>query len=280
MNLRTILHVSLLFSFLTAVVMMTNAQENEFVFNKKVNYQVTFLSDSTDENSRQTMPAELLLNDTNSLFWFLNKSIKDEELTKPNAFPSPSIGFAPGLVNNENYVILKNKDGEITVYDEYSGSDLRKLMQINVYKERINPEDWQLTEETDTVMGLAVQKAVLQFGGRTWEAFFAPELPIADGPYKFNGLPGLILRIQDRTKSWVFEAQDIKEVDQKVVVNNKKDLKVVPIEKKELYSQRRKFQQDQVFARQGEGDGGIESAENRKQAEERIKKDNNWIELN
>lgn len=37
----------------------------------------------------------------------------------------------------------------------------------------------------------------MNFGGRIWTAWFAPEIKIADGPYKFSGLPGLILKLED-----------------------------------------------------------------------------------
>jgi hypothetical protein len=40
-------------------------------------------------------------------------------------------------------------------------------------------------------------------------AWFAPELPYSDGPYKFNGLPGLIVKIADTRNQYVFELLSI-----------------------------------------------------------------------
>ena len=37
----------------------------------------------------------------------------------------------------------------------------------------------------------------MPFGGRIWTAWFAPEIKTSDGPYKFLGLPGLILKLED-----------------------------------------------------------------------------------
>ena len=54
-----------------------------------------------------------------------------------------------------------------------------------------------------------VQKASCDFGGRRWEAWFTPEIPYSEGPYKFCGLPGLILNIADTDGHYVFELLSI-----------------------------------------------------------------------
>ena len=57
--------------------------------------------------------------------------------------------------------------------------------------------NWEIRPEFSTIIGYHVQKAVTSFGGRKWIAWFCAEIPIPDGPYKFRGLPGLILKIED-----------------------------------------------------------------------------------
>ena len=40
-------------------------------------------------------------------------------------------------------------------------------------------------------------------------AWFAPDLPYSDGPYKFNGLPGLIVKISDTRNQFIFEMKSV-----------------------------------------------------------------------
>lgn len=61
-----------------------------------------------------------------------------------------------------------------------------------------NPILWILENDRRTVGGLPLQKATAVFGGREWTAWFTSEIPFQEGPYKFRGLPGLIVEISDR----------------------------------------------------------------------------------
>ena len=51
-----------------------------------------------------------------------------------------------------------------------------------------------------------VQMATVEFAGRKYSAWFTTELPLPYGPYKFGGLPGLILKIEDAEKQFLWEA--------------------------------------------------------------------------
>jgi GLPGLI family protein len=47
------------------------------------------------------------------------------------------------------------------------------------------------------------------FRERSYTAFFSPKIPISDGPFKFSGLPGLILKIASDDGYITFEAINI-----------------------------------------------------------------------
>lgn len=69
--------------------------------------------------------------------------------------------------------------------------------------------DWEMTEKSDTLMGMVVYQATTLYGGRLYKAWYAPEIPISDGPYVFSGLPGLIIKVADERDWYVFELKSI-----------------------------------------------------------------------
>ena len=57
--------------------------------------------------------------------------------------------------------------------------------------------EWQLGSEKKQIAGHICTKATASFRGRNYTAWFAEDIQIADGPWKFKGLPGLLLEISD-----------------------------------------------------------------------------------
>lgn len=56
---------------------------------------------------------------------------------------------------------------------------------------------WELKDEWKEFAGYMVRRAECSFRGRDYVAWFAPEIPVSDGPWKFSGLPGLIVEVYD-----------------------------------------------------------------------------------
>lgn len=78
------------------------------------------------------------------------------------------------------------------------------------YAERLPAFEWQILSESKDILGYKCQKALGEFRGRKYIAWFAPSILISDGPWKFCGLPGLILAVEDTDKYFVFTCIDIK----------------------------------------------------------------------
>ena len=49
-------------------------------------------------------------------------------------------------------------------------------------------------------------------------AWFAPDIPIKRGPWRFNGLPGLILKLYDTDRFYTFEAVSLKNVNEPMML--------------------------------------------------------------
>lgn len=91
--------------------------------------------------------------------------------------------FVPEIVQNI-------PEGLLTVTDQ-------AVVTIGTYTEPFGEIEWNLTGETDTFGGYPVSAATGSYGGREWKVWFTEEIPVAFGPWKFAGLPGLILKAQD-----------------------------------------------------------------------------------
>ena len=72
--------------------------------------------------------------------------------------------------------------------------------------------NWKILPEKEKIGEFNVQKATTSIFGRTWTAWFVPEIPIQDGPYKFHGLPGMIVKVADAKNTHVFELKAIKKL--------------------------------------------------------------------
>ncbi|RYG22346.1 MAG: GLPGLI family protein [Chitinophagaceae bacterium] len=72
--------------------------------------------------------------------------------------------------------------------------------------------NWKISKDTATFSGVKCQKATAYFKGRNWTAWFAPEMPFQSGPWKLNGLPGLIIEAIDETKTVHFQFAGIDNV--------------------------------------------------------------------
>lgn len=61
-------------------------------------------------------------------------------------------------------------------------------------------------KEPWTICGYECQKATCHWRGRDYVAWFTAAIPVSAGPWKFGGLPGLIMKISDLNNDYSWEA--------------------------------------------------------------------------
>lgn len=76
-------------------------------------------------------------------------------------------------------------------------------------EEDLEMPSWNILDSTKNILGYDCVFATTEYRGRTWNVWFAPEIPIGDGPWKLCGLPGLILKAEDSKGHYVYEASHI-----------------------------------------------------------------------
>ena len=72
--------------------------------------------------------------------------------------------------------------------------------------------NWKISDDTASFEGLLCQKATTHFKVGIYTAWFSPDMPFHAGPWKLNGLPGIILDAYDAKKEVVFQFDGIEKV--------------------------------------------------------------------
>lgn len=122
---------------------------------------------------------------------------KSDSLKMNNGLPMLSSGF-----ENQFYIkkdLLNSKISKVITNGQFS-----YLLPI---EESLK---WEISSEKKKIGIYNSQKATVTYGGRNWTAWFTNEIPINDGPYVFNGLPGLIIAITDNNGDYNFGLVQVK----------------------------------------------------------------------
>lgn len=248
-------------------------------FETKIVYEIAYVRDSTNVESISNSSALLLYNDSISLFEGMETSRWDS--VHYLVFDSnEKKRLMSQLSYNSDFVykIIKDK-GRITTYDLLYG-DINDSRGIGFYYNEPIPE-WSLLSDTMTISGFVCQKATTELGGRHWTAWFAPEIPIEDGPYKFAGLPGLIIQVYDRQKYWVFNFKEIVRGNFVSTLEGQEGYQ--SIRSKKMFLEAKRKYLANVFEMQEQRTGRVFSPETRaivkERLEQNVRNDNNWIEL-
>jgi GLPGLI family protein len=73
----------------------------------------------------------------------------------------------------------------------------------------LNNFKWKITSEKAKIQNFNCKKATITFRGRFYEVWYTEDIPIRNGPWKFCGLPGLIIKVKDSKSDFVYEMTGI-----------------------------------------------------------------------
>ncbi|WP_316798219.1 GLPGLI family protein [Pedobacter frigidisoli] len=96
--------------------------------------------------------------------------------------------------------------------NEHKMFSKEKLLNNYLIEEPASQIDWKILKDTMTLSGIPCQKATADFKGRKWIAWYATEIPFQSGPWKLNGLPGLIIEACDEKREVKFEFAGLENV--------------------------------------------------------------------
>lgn len=174
------------------------SQTERYIYQAEVNPDTINLVNMKVENTLLDIKGNqsLFISESKLLRDSLTTVLKQQGITETKRSKKDKSEF-PKLPNGKSiqptffdYFITKNKDDKSVNFVENIGSK-------QVYYQEDRKMNWDIATQVSDFNSYKVQKATMKFGGRTWTAWFAPEIKISDGPYKFFGLPGLILKLED-----------------------------------------------------------------------------------
>lgn len=258
------------------------SQEILHSYDYEIDYRLDYQTDTNNASSRKQEFMKLFWSKGQSLF-LQDRSYRTDSVLyfhqREKANTISSSGIKIGLVNKFAYRILKGRDS-ITTYDPVFGKDINGYTVIYKYNEPKSDLKWEFSRDTMTIAGHLCNSATVEFGGRTWKAYYSTDIPIDDGPYKFCGLPGLIFKISDQSGTWDFSLIRFKELHSKkeIAINFQKGLIFQNSSKEELLRKRMDFQQNLLPHLRTIYDSDLEEGIKTRYLDQ-LKTDNNWIEI-
>ncbi|ASZ12981.1 GLPGLI family protein [Chitinophaga pendula] len=109
--------------------------------------------------------------------------------TQASVFSLDSIHSVPNVSTIGNVVFaVKDDKNNYTCREKFGASEF-------LFKGNTAELDWDVTKETAVVNGFKCLKAMLK-NSPDVAAWFAPDIPIGNGPGIYYGLPGLVIKVQ------------------------------------------------------------------------------------
>ena len=209
---------------LLCVVLGANAKKEREYPRAKIkvgyNYYNKFLRGNDGVVVEKKTPFILLANQEQSKFYCPSTEYRDSLLSTPSGrakerqmFDAAAAAYVQnrdrsvmdGVVYHSRIYVTKNFAKSVsTTYDQAG------MGECGYYNEPFSEIDWLIVEDsTKTILDYQCIMARTDYHGRKWTVWFTPEIPMQDGPWKFCGLPGLIMEASDSSGQHSFTATGI-----------------------------------------------------------------------
>ncbi|MGI9652345.1 GLPGLI family protein [Chryseobacterium sp. RLHN22] len=162
-------------------------------------YDYKFIPDSTDRSKVLSEVMLLDIDKTGSKYYGQQKFIAD---STSRADLEKQLKLSPNNISMNR----RDKPGQVNYKVTKEYPDFKTYLFTNISSDSYKVEEdkkpeWKILPDKQKIGAYNAQKATTKYGGREWTAWFSTDIPFQDGPYKFYGLPGLIVKIEDKTGS-------------------------------------------------------------------------------
>jgi GLPGLI family protein len=173
----------------------------------RVRYTFTHITDTTAKDKPHTENMLLVIGKNASVYTSYDKINRDLQIQQKIQEQIKNQAGGGTL----NIKLDAGSSTQVTDIDYYYFAKEQKLItKERLFSNYLVTEDapkinWKLEKDTATFSGIKCQKATANFKGRNWIAWYATDLPFQSGPWKLNGLPGLIIEAYDQKKEVKFQ---------------------------------------------------------------------------
>ncbi|HEY6901956.1 MAG TPA: GLPGLI family protein [Puia sp.] len=196
MKKQLLLAVGVLAAFISA-----EAQKSDTAW-LMVHYKFTHVRDTGNREHPYAENMVLFLGKSASAYRSYDGLVADQQFKKAYAEAAASSPDGHPMINRRGV-------GSRTQYYQYPGEQkllTKDALMVNDYliEGPMPAIGWRISGDTATFGGLHCQKATGHFRGRDYVVWFCPDVPVHTGPWKLNGLPGVIVDARDTKNEVIF----------------------------------------------------------------------------
>ncbi|SFI16439.1 GLPGLI family protein [Halpernia frigidisoli] len=169
----------------------------------QVIYEISYNPIKNNPKKEKELMA-LEIDKNNSVFYSYAKVISDSLYQKINIANEANKNYLRSILPSQSFneIIVKNYlDKKDQVIERFNG-------EYFSYPNSFNGK-WEIQKSSKIINNYNCTAAKLFYGGRIWEAWFTNDIPIQDGPFLFQGLPGLILQISSDDGDYFISSKSI-----------------------------------------------------------------------
>ncbi len=190
-------------------------------------YNLKFVSDKENNQNKREAIYILEVGDKYSKFTEVNNLKLDSLYYKFSLLSSVGSKEINETFNFKTYsklVLLKNNDSLKNIFQ----NSIIYTYQYIADKPHFN---WKLEKGYKEILGYKCQKATVKYGGRKYIAWYANDIPINNGPYVFQDLPGLILNLESEDGDYSFNLIGMDKIPKDIYIRNDKKIINTTIDK-------------------------------------------------
>ena len=212
--------------FLLFNTMTVLAQKNLVIIDTaflKCEYKTLYYTDTLKFKDAIWMPDEFILQVGTCTSKYYSKKTDDYERMRsdPDALAAYDKLLRLPKGERPNLSTLPARYGALVIYNNYpegkSTIHDAVFMDYYIFEDDNLPQQWTIiSDSVKTILGYTCQKATCSYRGRNYEAWYAIDLPVNAGPWKFSGLPGLIMSVQDTKGHYTFEIKGLMKVKEPI----------------------------------------------------------------